>query len=63
MEPKELRAKNMSELEHMLYETREKSRKLYFDLAAGRVKDVKEASSLRRDIARLKTILKEKNVQ
>ena len=47
----------------MLDETREKMRKLYFDLASGRIKNVKEVSTLRKEVARLHTILKEMKVQ
>lgn len=63
MTSKELRTKSTMELEQMLGETREKMRKLYFDLASGRIKNVKEVSTLRKEVARLHTILKEMKVQ
>lgn len=62
MTSKDLRTRSVVELERMLDETREKMRKLYFDLASGRIKNVKEVSTLRKDVARLHTIVKEMKV-
>lgn len=41
----------------LLYEKKEKLRQLRFDLAAGKIKDVREIREVRKDIARLSTIL------
>lgn len=56
----ELREKSPLELLRMIQEKRDELGKLYFNLASGRVKNVKEAASIRRDIARIQTLLKEK---
>lgn len=48
------------ELERILREKREKLRQLSFDLAAGKVKNVKEIRETKKDIARLSTLLKQK---
>lgn len=56
----ELREKSPVELQRMIQEKRDELGELYFNLAAGRVKNVKEASSIRREIARMQTLLKEK---
>ena len=48
------------ELNRILDEKREKLRVLKFELAAGKIKDIREARETRRDIARILTILKEK---
>lgn len=63
MIPKELRAKNQEELLRVLAERQEEIRKLSFDLAAGRVKNMSQAPQLRRDVARIKTILREHTQQ
>jgi len=39
---------------------REKLRSLRFDLASGKVKNVREIRNIKKDIARILTILKEK---
>ncbi len=46
------------ELSRLLKEKREKLRQLKFDLAAGKVKNVREIRENRKDIARLLTLLK-----
>ena len=48
------------ELESVLREKRERLRRLRFDLAAGKVKNVREIREVRRDIARGLTLLKQK---
>ncbi len=60
MKALEVRKKEKRELEELLAEKREKLRELYFDLAAGKVKDIKEIRETRRDIARILTVLNEK---
>lgn len=54
----ELREKPAAELHKLLKEDRERLRTLRFDLAAGKVKNVREIRSLRKDIARLLTFLR-----
>ena len=59
MKVKELRQKSKDDLGRTLKEDREKLRQLRFDLASGKVKNVKEVSNLKKKIARTLTILKE----
>jgi len=56
----ELRKQSPSKLQKLLIEKREQLRKLRFDLAAGKLKNVREVRSLKKDIARILTLLKEK---
>jgi large subunit ribosomal protein L29 len=51
----EIRQKTKKELERMLFERREKLRNLRFDLASGKVKNVREIREIRKDIARILT--------
>lgn len=60
MKAKELRQKSKPELEKLLRDLREKLRQLKFDLAAGKLKNVREIREVKRDIARILTLLKEK---
>jgi len=46
-----------SELQKILLEKRERLRNLRFDLAAGKVKNIKEIREVKKDIARILTIL------
>ena len=55
----ELRQKNKEELQRILVEDREHLRSLRFDLAAGKVKNVIEIRKIRKDIARVLTLLRE----
>ena len=57
MKANELRLKSEKELKALLGEDREKLRQMRFDLASGKVKNVREIRSKRRDIARILTIL------
>jgi len=56
----ELRQKSKGELEKVLADNRERLRQLRFDLAAGKVKNVREIHLLKKDIARILTLLKQK---
>ncbi len=47
-------------MKQMLQTLREKSRQLRFDLSAGKVKNVKELREVKKDIAKILTILNEK---
>lgn len=56
----ELRQKPKLELQKLLEDSREKLRQLRFDLSAGKVKNVREVRQIKKDIARILTLLKEK---
>jgi large subunit ribosomal protein L29 len=59
MEISQLRKKSKKEMNRLLLEKRDRLRELRFDLASGRIKNVREMRQLRRDIARILTLLKE----
>jgi len=61
MKISELRQKTKDDLEKMLLDSREKLRGLRFDLASGKVKNVKAVRGLRKDIAKTLTALSEKS--
>jgi len=56
----ELRQRNKEELQKILIEDRERLRNLRFDLPAGKVKNIREVRKIRKEIARILTLLKEK---
>lgn len=58
METAELRQKSKEELQSILEKERENLRQIRFDLAAGKVKNVKEVHNLKKEIARILTLLK-----
>ena len=60
MKVKELRQKSEKELHKILDESREKLRQLNFDLASGKVKNVREIRKIKREIARMLTIINNK---
>lgn len=60
MKAAQLRKKPKSDLEEMLSDLQERLRKLRFNLASGKVKNIREIRSLKKDIARILTILEEK---
>lgn len=59
-EIQKIKAKNTAELEKDLTESREKLGVLIFDLASGKVKNNSEIRSLKKRIARVLSLLKEK---
>ena len=61
VETKELRLKPEEELNQLLSESQKKLRELRFNLASGKVKNVRTIRVLKKDIARILTILNEKN--
>jgi len=61
MKPTELRQKNKSELKKILQDLREKQRLFKFNLALGKVKNVREIRQIKKDIARILTLLSEIN--
>lgn len=56
----ELIQKSEKELRKLLAEKRERLRTLRFDLASGKVKNVREIRAIRKDIARMFTLLNAK---
>ncbi|HOK00522.1 MAG TPA: 50S ribosomal protein L29 [Candidatus Pacearchaeota archaeon] len=63
MKAKELKNKTPDELKQLLKEKREKLYQFKVDLSAGKVKDIREIRLIKKDIARILTILKEKNIK
>ena len=60
MKAKEVRQRPKKELQKLLQDSREKLRQLRFDLVSGRVKNVREIRKIKKDIARILTILCQK---
>jgi large subunit ribosomal protein L29 len=60
MKPSEIRPKPKEELLKDVKELRGKLRDLNFDLSSGKVKNVREIRNIKKDIARILTIIKEK---
>jgi large subunit ribosomal protein L29 len=54
----ELRQKSKSELEKILKDDHERLRQLRFDLVSGKVKNVKEIREIKKDIARILTLIR-----
>jgi len=61
MKASELRQKSQVELQKILTESREKLRQLRFASATGKVKNVRGIRKIRKDVARILTLLKQKN--
>jgi large subunit ribosomal protein L29 len=59
MKTRELRKRSKEELEKILRDEREKLRQLRFDLSSGKVKNVREIGKLKKEIARILTIIRE----
>ena len=62
MKTKDLHQKTEKELNELLIDNRYKLGKLKFDLSSKKIKNVREIRDLRRDVAKILTILNEKNV-
>lgn len=60
MKISELRQKPKKELQRSLLGLCEKLRQLRFDLASGKIKNIREIRGTKKDIARILTILKSK---
>jgi len=58
MDISELKQKSKDELKKLLQDLRERLRQLRFDLAAGKVKNVREIRKIKKEIARILTLLK-----
>jgi len=54
----ELKKKTNKELNKLLIKSKERLRFLRFDLASGRVKNVREIRNLKKEIARILTLIK-----
>lgn len=61
MKTTELRKKNASELQKLLTEHEAEIRSIRFGTASGGMKNVKRARTLRKEIARIKTVVHEQN--
>lgn len=61
MKTKELRQKSKEELERLLKDLRERQRSLRFDLAAGKVKNVREIRQIKKEIAVILTLVGQKS--
>ena len=60
MKIKDMNQKSKEELDKNLLDSRERLRQLRFDLIAGKVKNIREIRHLKKDIARIMTLLKKK---
>ncbi len=59
MKISELKQKPAEELKKLLQDNRENLRQLKFDLASGKVKNVREIRKIKKDIARILTRLRQ----
>jgi large subunit ribosomal protein L29 len=63
MKTSELRQKTKADLGQMLEDKQHSLAVLNFDLASGKVKNIKEIRSGKREIARLKTLIREQELK
>jgi|YNPMSStandDraft_2_1061718.scaffolds.fasta_scaffold00006_86 large subunit ribosomal protein L29 len=63
MKAKELRNMKDEELLNLLNELLNKKRETRFNMLVGQVEDISSLQKTKRDIARIKTILRERNVK
>lgn len=61
MEIKELRLKEIEELNQLLKDSRKKLDDLRFKVKQGQLKNVREIRFVKKDIAKIMTVIKEKN--
>lgn len=61
MKTEELRQKSKAELQRLLEEQRAKLQNLRFNLASGKVKNIREIRATKKDIARILTITNSKS--
>ncbi len=59
MKTRELRQKDKKELQALLNSEKEKLRQLRFDLASGKVKNIRAIRDTRKTIARIMTVINE----
>ncbi len=62
MEMKQLTTKSDAELQKMLGELQESLREMRFGIAANKLNDVKSVSKARKTIARINTILRQRQI-
>ena len=60
MKIKELKIKTKEEIERLLHEKKEELQQLGFDLVSGKVKNIRQMREIKKDIARMLTLLKQK---
>ncbi len=60
MKAKEIREKNINELEKILKEKRNVAQKLMFDVSVKQLKEHRNLRNVKKDIARMLTIINEK---
>ena len=63
MKPEEIRKKSEKDLKKLLKKKKEKLKEVKFNLSSGRVKNTKEAKKIKKDIARILTILNESSYE
>jgi len=63
MKSEELKQKSKDELQKLLKEKRAKLQEFNFDLAAGKVKKVREVRKIKKDIARMLTAINSKQLE
>lgn len=61
MKIQELKQIPEQELNKLLQDSREKLRQLRFDLASGKVKNVREIRQIKKDVARILTLFSQKH--
>lgn len=61
MDIKEIKLKGISELQHLLLESRKKLDELMFKARQKQLKNIREIREVKKDIARILTVLKTKN--
>ncbi len=61
MKPNDIRKKNPTELRKMVAEMETELREFRFGMSGARTKNVRRARTIRKDIARIKTILSAKS--
>lgn len=61
MKANELNQNKKEELQKILQDKRENLRQLKFDLASGKVKNVRSVREVKKDIARILTVLRQKH--
>jgi large subunit ribosomal protein L29 len=59
MKTKELRLMPVEDLKELLAKRRRELRELRFNLSAGKVKNIRELHNVKKDVARIETILRE----
>lgn len=63
MKLRELKLKTKKELQENLISLREKLRELRFNLAGGKVKNIREVHQTKKGIARILTLLRQENTE